>query len=503
MTPNLTTFLAELYELDPTLKTHEAELLPIIEKLMKSDPAVSPDQTFIDMLRVQLRERSSSLTFPPSMSLFQKCTYLFGGAITATVLILAVVFRPVGTPSVITDHTASNAPLFPYMIHNEGKKAFGTLKTAQPESAAMQRPQSGGGGSPAPAMGMAGGGGGGNATMDSKMIAPYPMTQYTYVYSGELADLADSVDVFKHDPSLIKLNVNAIAHNLNLGTVDLSSFSDATVDSLNITQNVPFGYSIYISLHDGTVGINQQWDQWPQSKCQTDACFQSERVKAGDVPSDDALITLATTFAKNHGIDLSHYGDPFVDSSFAPIMRPMAGEEISTMPAFFPDSKRIVFPLLVDGKETYDQSGMKTGISMGINLTYKRVSDVNGISSQTYRKSSYAGVTDASLIQKFIGQIDSIYGVGDPALDIKKVTVTLGTPSIGLVNYYRYANNMNEELLVPSLIFPIENVEGDQPVYRQNVVVPLAQDLLNEQFNQPQPMPLMMEGAPPANVKSE
>ncbi len=507
MTLNLATFLAELYELDPTLKTHEAELLPIIETLMKSDPAVSPDQTFINMLRVQLRERSVSLSHSPSMSLFQKLVYAFGGAITAAVVALVIVFRPVGQPSGLNNHQESRKPLFPPMIEEEGKKAFGPLTNVQPATpgheVALERTQSVGAGggmqtAPSPSSNRAAVGA---PSMDAKMIAPYPLTNYTYVYNGTLPALSESVSVFKRDTSMTSFPFNALAGSFSLGSVNLSSFKGLNVDSMNFTQNVPFGYQIYVSLRDGSVGINQFWEQWPQSKCQTDACFESERLKSGDVLSDDAVIAIAKTFAKDHGIDLSRYGDPLVDSSSTNMVLPMGGMEAASMPAFLSDSKRVVFPQLVDGKPTYDQSGMQTGISMNVNLKHKRVSDVWGLSMQTYKKSSYTGVTDPARITKFISQVGSMYG-GDGA-DVPNVTITLGEPTMGLVTYYRYVKNTNEELLVPSLLFPVEKAEGDQALYRTRVVVPLAQDLLDEQFAQPVPMPLDTSVSPPPNVKAE
>jgi hypothetical protein len=94
-----------------------------------------------------------------------------------------------------------------------------------------------------------------------------------------------------------------------------------------------------------------------------------------------------------------------------------------------------------------------------------------------------------------------MYG-GDGA-DVPSVTITLGEPTMGLVTYYRYVKNTNEELLVPSLIFPVDKAEGDQALYRTHVVVPLAQDLLEEQFMQPVPMPLDTGVSPPPNVKAE
>jgi hypothetical protein len=60
--------------------------------------------------------------------------------------------------------------------------------------------------------------------------------------------------------------------------------------------------------------------------------------------------------------------------------------------------------------------------------------------------------------------------------------------------YYRYTSGRNDELLVPSLVFPVDHVEGETngTYYRTSVIVPLSQDMLTELFTQPKPIPYMM-----------
>ena len=115
----------------------------------------------------------------------------------------------------------------------------------------------------APSTGMGGG-------SDAKMIAPYPMTHYNYVLSGPIKDLQPSVDVFKHEPKGFTLALSTIASKLNLGTMDMSSFDKMNIDSISFSQNIPFGYQMTLNMRDASLSINAQWDQWPQSTCQTD-----------------------------------------------------------------------------------------------------------------------------------------------------------------------------------------------------------------------------------------
>jgi hypothetical protein len=89
------------------------------------------------------------------------------------------------------------------------------------------------------------------------------------------------------------------------------------------------------------VNIDANWEQWPQSKCTTEACYKNEQVKIGDIPADDVLIGIARDFVSEHGIDLSHYGDPEVDNSWKRDYE----RATDTSLAYVPDTQRVVFPL--------------------------------------------------------------------------------------------------------------------------------------------------------------
>jgi hypothetical protein len=141
----------------------------------------------------------------------------------------------------------------------------------------------------------------------------------------------------------------------------------------------------------------------------------------------------------------------------------------------------------------YDQSGMKMGIGVGVNVKHKKVMNVWGIMDRTYAKSDYAGVTDAAAIKDYIAKLDN-YPIAIDAMPrgttVKKATVTLGEPTLSYSLFYKYDQNVTQELVVPSLIFPVTKVDGGDPnsYYRQTVVVPLAKDLLVTQDNGMRPM---------------
>lgn len=511
MKPAMKTFLRELYEIDADLKAHESELIPLIEKLLKNDPSQAPNAAFVQSLRVQLQERADSLSsssMPSFSSNWQKVLYAFGGAVTAAVILpLVFVAWNKGLPP---SESSSTTDLFGYQIQDSGQEAFGELagmpggQTPPATDTAMTtRNQSGGGGAnPVSPMAVGMGGGG-----DAKMIAPYPYFQYDYVYEGTITGLEDSVAVYKRNPSSKNLSLASIQSAVNLGTLNLGSFAGMTADALSFAQNRPYGYQIYVNLRDASVNIDAQWDQWPMSQCSTDACFQQQRVKISEVPADDVLIGIAKDFAEEHDIDLSHYGEPEVNNQWR---RDYENSTDKSM-YYIPDSMQVVFPLMIDGKPTYDQSGAKTGIAISVHIKEKKVMSVWGISDRTYQKSNYAGVTDEAAIKAYIAKMGAGGGFPMPMLRatpdaapseaMKKATVVLGDPTVSLVMNYRYENGKNSEVLVPSLVFPVKEIRGGDGgyFYMNNVIIPLAKDLFTEQETSYPPV-MPMEKPMPVDV---
>ncbi len=492
MTPSIQTFLGELYAIDPALREHEQELIPLIEELLRHDPATSPDETFVVQLRTKLREHAHTLSESPSLlSSMNKWFYALGGAV-AVALILPVAY--LGYQNGRSEDALYGAPLFSFQVEEAGEKAFGSLgnAVAQDQSARNEaRPQSGGGGpattSAMPPMA------GGDVDM-GKMIAPYPSTEYTYVYNGSITDLQDKVAVYKRSIKSSNISLTTFLSKMNLGNINLGSFDNANLDNLSFTQNVPFGYQIYVNLRDGSVSVNSNWEQWPQSRCQTEECYQRERVQMSDVPTDDVLIGIARDFVNTYGIDLTHYGEPVVDNAWRATYAATPDKNL----AYVPDSQRVVFPLLIDGKPVHDQGGSLMGISIGVHVKHKKVMDVWGIMDRTYEKSNYDGVTSEQQIKDYLSTVDrypyhimeNVRGDSD-APDTKKITVELGAPVLSYAVFYMQTDTASNEVLVPSLIFSVKQTDG---VYRQNIVVPLAKELLDQQVTQGQPMPI--DGGP-------
>lgn len=476
-------FLVDLYAIDPSLQSMEAELIPLLEALLQQDPAQAPDAAFVAKLRRQLSDKAVA-----GGNVWSKWLYAFGGAVTVAVVL------PVAMIATNQHPLSPQAPLFSNSVQATGKNAFGTLNlplASNTPEAMSARPGMGGVAavSDAPVAVEAQYG-----HVDTKMIMPWPMMTYKYVFSGSITDLTPQIDVYKRTQKSVNVAASSILDRLNIQSVNMGAFDNMNVDSVSFAQRQKFGYQISVNLREATLSIDANWEQWPQSQCQTDACWQAERVKIGDIPADDVILDIANDFMQRHGLGVSAYGKPVVDNAWR---RDYERSEDKAN-AYVPETQRVVYPQLIDGKVVYDQSGQMAGISVSVHVKHKKVMNVYGIFDRSYDKSEYKGVTDMAEIQQYLSRVDN-YGY-DPAATggekPKQATAVLGTPTRAYSVYYRYTQNVSEEFLVPSLIFPVERVEGgDKNSWypRTTVVVPLATDMLAEQQNYP--MPLMMERA--------
>jgi len=142
---------------------------------------------------------------------------------------------------------------------------------------------------------------------------------------------------------------------------------------------------------------------------------------------------------------------------------------------------------------------------MNINIRTMKAAGLYGLETQNYQSSNYAAETDKDRIMKFALQGDlwpqGIYT--DESFQVKEVEVRLGTPKIEYMRYWRYADNQNDELFVPAMVFPIiEKIPADDSLYKDAVVIPLVREILDsvtaEQNIVPTPMPLNQTEPAPA-----
>ena len=526
---NIKGILDDLYKIDPFLEKYEESVKNAIKELLKSKPDVEIDDKFIMELREKISDKIEELRYQPQkkraffwqMFFSQKFAYGFGG-ILVLILLFGLVFHFINIDKTRVSQIGQETTQTGFKKIALGDNAFGPLKvdnlqagntqavggseSAQPSNDTGEK-TSGTVSITRPASGL-GGGGGMSVTGTAPSVMPvcetgdcgtyYPPK---YVYVGDQITLdQNQVEVLrKRNKIEYSGSVSGLLQSFGFGLADINGFEGARIQSVNLVQDKDFGYSIYINFDEGTISIDSYWPKWPHQQttdCKGEVCVATfedwPNISQSDVPADEELISIASSFAVSHGIDLSFYGQPEVMKDWiSSVPTPMrVGEKI--MQPYISDTISIKYPLMIDNKYVYDQSGSKFGLSIVVNIRYKKVSGVYNLYLQDYESSMYNAETDFSRILK-IAEKGGIYGYSEGA---RTIDVEIGTPEQAYAVIWKYntetqASNM---LLIPALVFPITKTADGYNSYITNIVVPLAKDLL-EQSNIPTPMPLILEKA--------
>ncbi|MDD2681188.1 MAG: hypothetical protein PHE20_03810 [Patescibacteria group bacterium] len=322
----------------------------------------------------------------------------------------------------------------------------------------------------------------------SKMIAPW--YQIKYVYTGEQLNLEEaSGAVYKRLTGGLISNSSllSLVKNLNFKDLDIQTFNSLKVTNLSLIEDKDKGLAVNFDFLNDNIYIYENWQKWQNPErdaCGLDsACWDGFRTKISDVPNSVDLIAMSDKFIKDHSISLDHYGEAQVDNNWRD------DYERSTDKAnyYIPDYISVVYPLLVEDAPVLDQGGNLYGLRVNLSLLHKTAAGLNGLSPYRYQSSDYALETDFARIVKVaeVGMQTGMYYEGIDDNDIQEVE--LGTPSRAYVQYWQYKNNVNEELLVPALVFPVISKNSLSYYGQRSVVVPLVKELLVEREIRVQP----------------
>ncbi|MFA6604291.1 MAG: hypothetical protein WCT10_05690 [Patescibacteria group bacterium] len=510
MEPLIKEILADLYRIDPELKTHEAELAKLVSRLLAARPDADLDEKFRQELRERLlaefaasrREKRSLAAGLARFFAANRFGLAASGTLAAVIIAVALLYSPTGAP-VLTPTTGDTLALGP-RITPAADHAFGSLAltTGNDASNASIRQSSS---APTPLAASATseiaplglGGGGASGVPGLKMIAPDMMpsyiqpTRYRFNYTGELAAPAAQVEILKRDTSLDTGALTTIFAKLDLGLMNFAELRNLAVQNINLVEDRDFGYQISLNFDDGSISINQNWNRWPQTRqdCAAGQDCSPPRVRQEDIPADEELIRIAAEFAGRLGISTDAYAAPKVDSSW----RRWYAQAENKADYWFPEQVSVNYPLLVNGKKVYYNDGREAGLSISIDVRARRVTNVSPIYSQRYLSSAYAGETDPARILEVAAQggIMPYYGGGEEA---KVIDVSLAEPESAYYWHWSYQNGRSESLLVPALVFPVPSASEDSSLYLEKVVVPLAKEILDQAGQNAGPMPYLLKG---------
>jgi len=454
MNKNIDQILQDLYLLDPELKEYKLELKKIIIKLLESKPDIKLDQKFALDLKKELKIKIKNMPKTKN-NLFKNLSYVLAGAAICAILIFSIDYYQ--------NQGSSNIQLAfkPQINKLEKNRAFGSLSLegwsgSNTEVSTLE------------AKGL---GGGGGTPSGEKMLVPAPhRVNYNFIYQGEDLVLDQSqMEVLKRNKEN-NSTLPAILKNMNLGLVDLNGVQNGKLQNINIVEDQEYGYMISVNFQEGQIAIYQNWNQWPQER--------ENNLSLDDIPPDDKLINIAEKFIQAKGINLDNYGDPYVNDSWKEYAhRTVNPEGTAEGEIYVPNSIPVIYPLVLDGKEVFDQGGNPSGISLNVDIRYKKVAGAWNIKTQDYQSSFYQTETNTKRILD-IAQAGGInyhqYYQADESVDLE-----LESPELIYITYYKYINNQNEEMIIPALRFKVKDNE-EIPYKLDNILVPLVKEMLED-----------------------
>jgi hypothetical protein len=465
--------LEEIYLLDPSLKKQEENLENLLKNLISSKPEVEIDTQFKEELKQELLQQAKQIkTEEVEVSklggIFAgKLPYALSGAVFSLLIVAGGVYyayqagyfskdSEIKLSGNVRVDSVSKERAFGSLAGGEEVKATGGAEAETAEGVGA---------------GIMGTGGG------SPQIAPRPGERktYHYIYDGELNLDKDKVKVLKRTKgNLNDSAMSGLVKSLNFDSINLQSFNNSQVRNISFEQKGDNGYSVFVDLKNESVSINTNWRNWTEDK---------KPLTAADLPSEDKIIGVADEFIKKHGISLKAYGEPELkDDRRYRIMSSSEQKEIH-----IPHNLRVVYPLKLNGKTVYDRGGHEFGMTVMVEVRKMKVSGVYNLTTHNYRSSVYEAIQDKQKLLEAVekGGLNRYFDEGG-----ERVDVTLGDPELAYMKHNISKNGEVSELLVPAMVFPIEEKPSDSRIYQDNIIVPLAKELFKEN-NNPRPRPMM------------
>lgn len=485
MNKKIEQILNDLYMIDDSFKSQEEELIKIIEELLMSKPDTKIDQDFVFNLRQELLSKTLALKsekgrfFNNLLSgtnfMMHRKFYYAVGSLTVLIGVASATYYLGILPNMMTGSEQPSEMIFKYQINKVADNAFGQLSLG-PDGSMSARPQSGGGGG-----GLGGGAGVAmeSSAVDSKMIAP-EIWNYVYKYAGDDIEFMEKKGaVYRkiNEKSQIG-DLSQIVKSFKFDTFNISRLSNVKISNLNLIEDRDFGYSLFVDFLSGYVSISTNWEKWPKVafECRDETCFNSYRLKLGDVPSDEEILAAADKFLKDYNIDTAIYGPGQVQKDFD--RQPMPLTELGqSSEIYVPDRVNVVYPLMIDGKQIFENYGAISGMNVDFDVRNKKVAGAYYSFFKKYESSDYDMETDFEKIKR-AAERGGVIGNYENPNPTKVIEIKLGTPSRELSKVYNYNQSTGEyqELIAPAMVFPVMN-QKEMGFYQKYIIVSLVAGL--------------------------
>lgn len=466
---NTKKILRELYRIDPSLKTHEKELVTLISQMMDYKTDFKADPDFVRELKKQLfgEPKKSNLLSHISL-IFMNKKHIFVGALASLAIVLVVGAYGLGSGALDFTSSKSNgfSALFnPGQIVQKEAGAFGSLAlgNVDPSSARMF-------------------GGGGFAQGDventSMIIAPI---RYTYSYVGEEFEVSNNTSpVFRRVVgSTASKQIAQILKNSATGLLNLNSFGNLSAETISLFDDE---YRINLDIINAQASIHTNYNNKPDVY---------REAQPSDMLSNEELIAIAHEFLKQRGISVDSYAEPVVDMQWkrdAQTQKKLDPNYVE----YTPNMINVVYPFKLDQNIAYNYSGTPEGMNVSVDILAKRVESVFNILAASFESSEYQLETNVDVLKKFASQGGiNTYPWYDKNAELREVK--LGTPTIVYVQHYMPTEDASgsREMYVPALQFPVVNSSEITPFYHSQVVtIPLLKDILDLAENEKNQEPI-------------
>ncbi len=445
--------LEELYLIDSNFRQYDGELKKLIKKLLAIKPDSKFDDNFKAELKIKLLKRIEEIKSQEKIGISKffdflfnpKLSYAFSGAILSVLLLIPAIYYVNKSGYLFGQPELDLSPMF--SIDSVSDNAFGSLRSIEQ----VQELGRGGDGSIQ------------EGQVSAPQVMPPEFVSYNYVYKGDdLVLEQDKVEVLKRKKGGgERSGIMNLVNSLDFGIMNLSTFKNSKLSMISFVQDIDFGYGVSVNFSESSVSIHENWETW-----QYETRSVPTPLEISDVPGDEKLIEMANNFIKEHGINLSMYGDPEVEHSWKTNV---------------PERILVLYPLVINDYYVYDQWGNKFGLRVDVNIRVMKVSGVYNLTSQNYEKSLYEAEMDFAEILKVAGK-GGISLMRFPSSG-KTVDVEIGTPTLVYMKTWNIQSTETNELLVPAFLFPITKQPEEGTMYQNNIIVPLAKEILFESEN--------------------
>jgi hypothetical protein len=235
------------------------------------------------------------------------------------------------------------------------------------------------------------------------MLPPQYMVYYTYTYTGSLPLTPEKLTVYKKKNGVSDiLPLTTILSNFSLQNFDLSAFQNTQISNISFIENRDYGYSVNIDFSNLSLSLSENWTKWPQPKCDQNGCETQKPLTEKDALTDDEVARIGNTFLTKYGIDTSLYGKPKVTKNTMMLYARAESSPNPTLNTEIPEQYTLMYPLLLDGKEVYEEYGGYKGISMNIDTRTKLVRSMYGLEKQMLESSVYTTPTAKSTFENWM-----------------------------------------------------------------------------------------------------